>query len=72
MDERVSGRIVRRRLTYPLFCRYWELFFHVLLGLLRPFRLWQGGGEGIRDNRGVRDLPMGDEEGENNGVRGTN
>ena len=45
MDERVSGRIVRRRLTYPLFCQSWELFFHVLLGLLRPFRPWQGGGE---------------------------
>ena len=45
MDERVSGRIVRRRLTYPLFCQSWELFFHVLLGLLRPFWPWQGGGE---------------------------
>jgi hypothetical protein len=29
------------------------------------------GGEGIRDNRGVRDLPMGEEEGVNNGVRGS-
>jgi hypothetical protein len=34
-------------------------------------RLVAGGGEGIRDNRGVRDLPMRGEEGANNGVRGS-
>ena len=34
----------------------------------------EGGGirdKGIRDNRGVRDLPMGGEEEVNNGVRGS-